>query len=105
MKDTQETSNTKPNWRQLIDQWQQSGLSGSQFCTDHNLVYHQFMYWKQKFSKPVVSPMPDKRSGFAAVVPKAESGSGLTLNLPNGIVIRNISNSNIDLVRRLLEWL
>jgi hypothetical protein len=105
MKDIQKPSSTKPDWRQLIDQWQQSGLSGSQFCTEHNLVYHQFMYWKQKFGKSAVSSPADKRSSFAKVVPQAESGSGLTLNLPNGIVIRNISDLNVDLVGRLLEWL
>ena len=105
MKEAQETSGTKPNWRQLIDQWQHSGMSGSQFCSDHNLVYHQFIYWKQKFSKSAADSTPDKQQSFVKVVPQVESESGLTLNLPNGIVIRNISGSNVDLVGRLLEWL
>ena len=35
-------------WETLIDQYQQSGLSGAQFCRDQQLPYASFCKWRQR---------------------------------------------------------
>ncbi|KEY58180.1 hypothetical protein [Serratia sp. DD3] len=36
-------------WREQIILWQASDLSGQIFCQQHQLTYHQFVYWRQKY--------------------------------------------------------
>lgn len=106
MKDPQTPSNLNLHWQALIKQWQASGLSGSQFCIQQDLVYHQFMYWKQKFSKQTPIAKSSSGNGFARVIAQPNtSESGLSIVLPNGVEIRNIGPANIDLVNQLLERL
>ena len=35
-------------WQERIKDWQQSGLSASAWCEQHNLKPHLFFYWKRK---------------------------------------------------------
>ncbi|WP_191603746.1 IS66 family insertion sequence element accessory protein TnpA [Marinomonas algicola] len=37
-------------WAAHIEKWRSSGLSAKAFCEQEGLVYHQFGYWRQKFS-------------------------------------------------------
>lgn len=61
-------------------QWLSSGLSKSAYCKQHNLVYHQFIWFVGRFDNNQASP------GFV----KVESGpvkklpATITLHLRNG---------------------
>lgn len=49
-------------WRQMISQWQQSGLSQAAFCRRHTLQTQQFSRWKielAKVSKAAPKPPPE----------------------------------------------
>jgi hypothetical protein len=35
-------------WQQHITDWQATGVSGSAYCKQQSLVYHQFVYWRRK---------------------------------------------------------
>jgi hypothetical protein len=43
-------------WQQHITDWQVSGVSGSAYCKQQSLVYHQFVYWRQKLTPTEDSP-------------------------------------------------
>ena len=38
-------------WKQHIDDWQQTGLTQTEYCRRHNLKHHQLVYWKKRFLK------------------------------------------------------
>ena len=96
----------KQTWQQRIADWQASGLSGAAYCKQESLVYHRFVYWRQKLtgreepSKPVQT-----RSGFARVAPVANAGAGLTVSLPGGVSITGLHAGNIELLGAVLRQL
>lgn len=106
------------HWKHHIDQWQSSRLSGTDYCRQHELTYHCFIYWRSKFSQARAKDSPEARpnnqplNAFVAVQPQPLSGltevsttDSLHLRLPNGLEIRNIYTSNLGNVRLLLERL
>jgi hypothetical protein len=36
-------------WKAHIDAWKASGLKQSQYCRQHDLKLHQFVYWRRKY--------------------------------------------------------
>lgn len=96
-------------WREQIAEWNQSGLSGAEYCRRHQLIYHRFVYWRQKLDQPGTQSKTSTRSssGFVKVVPASyeNRASGLSVSLPNGMVIRGIDDSNIALVKALFDSL
>lgn len=92
-------------WQQHVTGWQASGMSQAEFCKQHDLLYHRFIYWKQKFSgdrlRTSQNPLP---GGFVKVV-AVNGDSGLSVTLPNGLVIRGLKEANLALVCRLADQL
>jgi len=97
------------HWQNHINQWQETGLSGPQFCNQHGLNLAQFYYWKNKVllrsSKAALDPKCP--SGFATVVvadtPMVDEG--LCFTLPNGCAIVGITGANVLLVGAILGQL
>jgi hypothetical protein len=93
-------------WKEQVDAWKSAGTSQIKFCQANELHYHRFVYWRQKFERGPGSRQTKRGSGgFATVDYRPEANSGLTLSLPNGLVLRGISADNIPVVRQLLEQL
>lgn len=46
------TSRTEEQWRALIDQQRNSGLSASKFCKQENIGYASFCNWRKRLSDP-----------------------------------------------------
>jgi hypothetical protein len=93
-------------WQQHIDQWKISGQSQAKFCQTNDLSYHRFVYWRHKFEHGPGGRQETRESGgFATVDYRPDANSGLTLSLPNGLVLRGISADNVPVVRQLLEQL
>jgi len=93
-------------WQQLVNAWSETDLSGAKFCQVHDLVYHQFVYWRQKLLKTDVDARSNSSqplSGFSQVSHQSEECLGLTLSLPNGIEMRGIHAGNLSVVHALLE--
>ena len=91
------------HWHQWIIRWQQSGQNQAAFCEAHDLVYHQFTYWRRKLATETTALNP--RSGFVAVQRTEENSSGLTLTLPNGIRIQGLTPHHLAWLPQLLERL
>ena len=92
-------------WQQQIGQWKSSGQSQAKFCQANELSYHRFVYWRQKFERGTGGQAKRETGGFATVDYRSEVHGGLTLSLPNGLVLRGISADNVPVVRQLLEQL
>ncbi len=93
-------------WKQQVEAWKLSGLSQNQFCKTNELSYHRFVYWRGKFEGVTRGRRTKESSGgFVAVKHSLDGDHGLTLSLPNGLVLRGISADNVPVVRQLLELL
>ena len=93
-------------WQRQIDQWKSSGQSQVKFCQTNDLSYHRFVYWRRKVERGRDGRQDKRESGgFATVDYRDDANCGLTLSLPNGLVLRGISASNVSVVRQLLEHL
>ena len=95
-------------WREHIDACKASGSSGAAYCQLHQLAYHRFNYWRRKFqaldSRAQLAPC--ESTGFARVLAsRSDLPSGLSLALPNGLVIQDIGETNVGVVRQLLAVL
>ena len=44
-------------WKAHIDAWQAGNHKQSQYCRDHQLKPHRFIYWKKKFAPAKASPV------------------------------------------------
>lgn len=99
----------KPNrgafWQHHINQWRDSGLSKMAYCQQHDVVYHQMVYWSGKTEKTECDA-PRSSNNFVAVnVSRAEVHSGLSVQLPNGVSIVGIDEHNVLMISQLVNQL
>ena len=95
-------------WRGHIDACRDSESSGAAYCQLHQLAYHRFNYWRRKFQTldSQAQLTPCESTGFARVLANhSELPTGLSLALPNGLVIQDIGETNVGVVRQLLAVL
>ncbi len=95
-------------WREHINACQGSRESGAAYCERHQLAYHRFNYWRRKFrgQDNRAQLTPCEPAGFTRVVAsRSDAPSGLSLALPNGLVIQDIGEANVGMVRKLLAVL
>lgn len=83
----------KLEWKNLIEQQRQSGLSIDRWCQQNQIQPHTFHYWKDKlFSKPL------QKNSFAELNMKRPDAILLQLR---GLYVRIGSDCNPDLRKRL----
>ncbi len=97
-------------WQQRINDWQATGLSGSAYCKQQSLTYHQFVYWRQKLTSTEDDPkQAPATTGFARVVSvpgaSAVAADGLTVSLPGGLSVSGLHAGNIELLGAVLRQL
>jgi hypothetical protein len=103
MNDITDPAKLAAYWKEQVDAWKSAGTSQIKFCQANELSYHRFVYWRRKFEG---GPGGRQESGgFATVDYRQDVSDGLTLSLPNGLVLRGISADNVSVVRQLLEQL
>ena len=90
-------------WQEHINAWSQTKQSQTAYCQSKALDQHQFSYWKRKLLGK--SDTQKKLSGFVPVLQDRAAGSGLSLTLPNGLVIQGIAQHNLSVVDQLLRQL
>jgi hypothetical protein len=74
---------TRRDWELLIAQWRKSGKSVVHFCRERDLVYRQFMRWRQRIKQAPRS----KALTLIPVTTPVEKRTSLVVRLPNGIGI------------------
>ncbi len=96
-------------WKQHIEDWQASGLSGMAYCQQQSLTYCRFVYWRKKLTEPETSvpEQPASSLGFAKVTAVASPSSpeGLTVSLPGGVSITGLHAGNVELLGAVLRQL
>jgi hypothetical protein len=97
-------------WQQHITDWQASGVSGSAYCKKQSLVYHQFVYWRQKLVLTEGCLKQEQTAtGFTRVISAPGAGiggaDGLTVSLPGGVSITGLRAGNIELLGAVLRQL
>lgn len=94
-------------WQQHLLRCAQSTLSKVQYCREHQLVYHQMMYWQKRLQPVLPKSSEHSATGFVPVIVNnsADVGNGLSLTLPNGLQIHGITDNTLSLVKPLLSQL
>ena len=93
-------------WKQQIEAWQASNQSQKAFCRVHDLDYHRFGYWRRKFLQPAAEAQRQRETDFVPVTYASQAeASGLSLVLPNGLVLQGIATDNLPVVYQLLSRL
>jgi hypothetical protein len=54
-------------WQQQINDWEATCLSGHAYCKQQSLIYHQFVYWRQKLT--TVEDYPKQAPAVTGVLP------------------------------------
>jgi len=97
-----QTINREDFWQHHVDQWRKTGMSKAMYCQQHDLVYHQMVYWSTKSAAVNAKPA----GGFVPVnlgsdVPDV----GLSIRLPNGITIEGFDDHRIEVIAKLIATL
>ena len=90
-------------WKQHIDDWQQTGLTQTEYCRRHNLKHHQLVYWKKRFLKtePDVSFVPLKLDDLLDI-PAQPDHASLSLVIDNHFKIDIRAGFDARLLRQLI---
>ena len=106
MSSREESASLASYWKQRIEAWQSTNQSQKAFCQAHDLNYHRFGYWRRKFLEQAGEAQRQRGPDFVPVTyaSQAEAG-GLSLVLPNGLVLQGIATENLAVVYQLLSRL
>ena len=97
-------------WQQHIADREAAGVSGSAYCKQQSLVYHQFVYWRRKLAATEnCLEQAQAATCFARVVaaPGTSTGrdDGLIVSLPGGVSSTGLHAGNIALLSAILRQL
>ena len=104
---------TIEEFRQVYDEWRQSGLTVQQFCENIGIREGRFYYWKAKL-KAVSLPaacgglIPVKMSGKSGrAYTSAVGGTNALCEVvyPNGVTVRVTSDMTLDQLRQMVTLL
>lgn len=73
-------------WRQRLQQWQDSGLSVRAYCRQHDLSEPAFHWWRRRLDTAPASPTATPT--FLPVTLTASTPPAVTLRLPRGVRLR-----------------
>jgi hypothetical protein len=93
------------NWRKIIDEYLQSGMTQKSFCEKENLSLPKFVYYYSQFKRENELPL-NKPSFVPVKVPNLEKSAGISeikLSLPNGFQCTFPSHIDVSQIKRLIE--
>ena len=100
---TEYKSRLQPFWESHMNAWKETTLSQSAYCQEHDLVAHQFGYWKRKLVD--IDDSSVQQPGFVQLKPfqqiASTSVATLSLQLPNQLRIEGITSDNILFAKEL----
>ena len=84
---------------QMIEQWQQSGLSQKQFCMANNIAYHVFHYWYGVYK----SELKTSRAFVPVNIMPVVSGEQITISGLSGIQLQvPFTDQSVRFIKQLL---
>jgi putative transposase len=81
-------------WREILQQFSDSGLSATAFCKRNEISYGTFVRWRHKLACTEATSMPDKPSAdwlpihLTDSVDEPERTWEIELELPGGVQLR-----------------
>ena len=97
MKNTKENDSEK---FALIERWQQSKQSISEFCKSEKIANHSFYYWHQKYKRQNNKPAEFIKIA-ASVIPQTQP-SYCTLHFTNGTRIVFNEEPTVGFIKKLI---
>ena len=91
-------------WQQRIEDWQQSGESIAQWCREHNVVYHLFMYWKKRIGLNSQKGKASQAKFVEIRDDQSMEDTGVTIEY-QGLQVRMAHNFDNDALFRCLQTL
>ena len=104
MSASKKTNQNNRFWQKHLSQWQNSGLSQTEYCRQHDLHPDNFSYHK---CKSIKNTTPSQSKGFIKVqlpTPKPEA-EPLTLRFRNGTCLTGLTEDSLPLVKQIAEIL
>ena len=96
------------HWQSIIEDWRQSGLSQSEYCSRHGIKLKQFYAWNSRLKK-ITEPKPANRGHFLPVVweeASSDQGSSSSLKvLCQGVEIEVTHHTDPALFKKAITWL
>jgi hypothetical protein len=89
-------------WKTHLENWEESGQNQREYCRQHNLIYHRFVYWKARFKS---RNLPVKFVQVASSVSFNPGPFFLKLHLPRGCQVEIPDDFSEDTLKRLLTTL
>jgi hypothetical protein len=87
----------------LIEQWQQSGISQKDFYHQHNIPAHVFYYWHKCYRKQRFGfNKPTSINGFIKLEPSPVPSSDIEIQLSNGNRIIFHQPVSVDYLKALI---
>ncbi len=102
------TKQERENWKKemftLIEQWEKSGISQKEFCTQSDLRSHVFYYWLSKYKRT----RSTTGSGFVPVEISSDEAQSkeqgeIHIQYPNGVMVILRESVNISRLRALIK--
>ena len=100
---------TIEQFRQLHEEWKQSGLSVQQYCENAGLKESRFYYWRSRLKAESLpascgSFIPVKMSGKSSVHPAGSTSAKALCEIeyPDGVVVRVTSDMTLDQLRQMV---
>lgn len=81
---------SQAQWQAIIDEFQQSGLSGTKFCSKNTIPYASFSKWRQRLTKRPAKSSEKPTTDFIDLGllhghPNISGNWQITLKLGNGV--------------------
>ncbi|OED37897.1 hypothetical protein AB833_21710 [Chromatiales bacterium (ex Bugula neritina AB1)] len=94
-------------WHQHVNGWRDSGVSKRHYCQQHDLVYHQMIYWCAKCSESNATTATITGGFTQLAVSNVAAGhsAALSIELPNGMTVNNLTPQTIAYLPALLQSL
>ena len=107
----QEDLQLKQEMFQIVERWEQSGISIRAFSNSEGISYEKLRYWKKKFKgsnqnigQKLFRPQKNFSDFISVEVPKnTVNFSGLELTYPNQVKITCPSGIELDTLKSLIK--
>lgn len=81
------THEQRQQWADRVESWRTSGKSVAEWCREHEVVYHKFLYWKDRFSQKKEKRSNSITTAFVEIPEDKTDRAGISLEY-QGLRIR-----------------
>jgi len=107
MTKTNKQAERQKTWQAHIDAWRCSGLTQQAYCDKQGIRPNQLWYWKRRLAPKADTTPNNSVKQPSAFIPlhvehPPQATQGLSVALPNGIVIQGVTESTLKSLKPLL---